>query len=196
LIGANLIEVHDDFLLSEDFEALATFLDAPIWRFGWGSKKADVFRFWHAALTTGPAAGSRGIVFDLESLHASVSKLIGKVEELAGPDVRLEKIYANGHTYGCEGYLHTDFFEEGDRINSYVTAVLFAHKNWDPDWAGELSFFDTQSRNIGKAILPTPNRLVIFPAHVNHVARSPSRACPLLRVSIVLKFCPTPLAGN
>ncbi len=157
----------------------------PIWAFGWKSvKEHDRYSFWHAHFAGDDnsldceqelkSSASAGPVYELWKLLAST--------ELRGQ--QLVRSYANGHTYGVEGYVHTDSDEAG-----YLTAIYYAHARWDANWAGETVFYPGDARK-GVAVLPQPGRVVVFPGHVPHVARGVSRECPDLRVSVVFKTVP------
>ena len=93
----------------------------------------------------------------------------------------LIRCYVNAHTYGTDGYFHTD-----SKRSDEVTAVLYLNEAWDPDWGGETVFLDS-SREIAFASLPRPNRLVAFRSDVEHAARGVSRKCTTLRKTVVLK---------
>lgn len=90
------------------------------------------------------------------------------------------RVYANGYTYGTEGYIHTDSDKKNDK-----TILIYMNKIWDRDWAGETMFF--QGDTILKAVLPKCGRIVIFPSALEHCARSVSRICPELRTILVYK---------
>lgn len=91
------------------------------------------------------------------------------------------RCYMNGHTYGTDGYFHTD----SDRDNE-ISAVLYLNDTWKLDWSGELVIADKNEELI-KAIIPKRNRLVVFPSNILHCARGVSRVCNGLRMSFILK---------
>jgi SM-20-related protein len=91
----------------------------------------------------------------------------------------LERCYANGLPYGCDGATHTDSPERGA-----CTSVYYPHTHWDPDWGGETLIFNKDKSDILAAIYPKPNRLLIFPGFVFHVARGVSRIC---RITLMFK---------
>jgi SM-20-related protein len=84
-------------------------------------------------------------------------------------------------TYGQDGFPHRDSLDEHD-----VTAMFYINEVWKPEWAGETCFFD-ESGDTDRAVLPRPNRLVIFPARVLHVARGVYPVTPDPRVVLVFK---------
>ncbi|ARQ91563.1 MULTISPECIES: 2OG-Fe(II) oxygenase [Stenotrophomonas] len=156
----------------------------PIWAYGWKSvKDHDCFGFWHAHFAGGDeetresceealAANLQASAIHALWVHLSSTVLRGHVPL---------RVYANGHTYGVEGSIHTDSME-----SDAFTTIYYAHGAWDPDWAGETVFFPSDSAT-AQAVLPVPGRLIVFRGATPHVARSVSRQCPELRVSVVIK---------
>jgi SM-20-related protein len=179
------IYTSDDLVPDALRESLHDMVKRPIWAYGWHSNGVrDRYAFWHAH---GAGGGFNTRVNCTPEL--SENKTFAPVLDLWGHlslgPLRSHfplRAYANAHTYGTEGYTHAD---SGDRDNDWST-VYFAHRRWDPNWGGELVFFD-QSDEIIQAIYPRPGRLVIFPGEFRHCARGVTRECPDLRVSIVFK---------
>ena len=94
----------------------------------------------------------------------------------------LMRCYANAHAYGGDGTLHTDSTDPDSR-----TAVYYPHGVWWPNWAGETVVFNADKSDIIAAVYPKPNRMVVFPGCLPHVARGVSRTCPELRIVLVFK---------
>jgi SM-20-related protein len=156
----------------------------PIWWHGKVSTPRQQFGFWSAYGM--PSVGPR------ESCFSGLSKnrVFAPVFELwkrliAGPlqAHELLRVYANAHTFGVEGFVHRD---SQNRKNDW-TSVYFAHPKWNINWGGELIFLHDTKDEIIQAVYPRPGRLVIFPGALRHCARSVSRECAELRVSIVFK---------
>lgn len=93
----------------------------------------------------------------------------------------LIRCYLNGYTYGTDGYFHSD----SQRPDEHTT-VMYMNDYWEPDWAGETVFLDAQGE-ILKSVLPKRNRVVIFPADVQHAGRAASRKCTVLRKTLIFK---------
>lgn len=179
------IEVWDDAVPAELKVRLAGLVDLNIWRYGWkASPEQSSFGFWHSHFGGDDAASSQNCEHDLlgRPLIKPVLDLWRMLE--AGP---LEgqvpvRVYANGHTYGGDGFLHRDQSEPG-----HFTTIYYAHQTWEPNWAGETVFFNKEQDDILRAVYPKPGRIVHFPGYIMHAARSPGRDCPALRAVIVLK---------
>ena len=73
------------------------------------------------------------------------------------------------------------------------------NKEWRCEWGGETLVYANTSNNMTTnsceqilyAQLPGFNRAIIFNGNQWHCARSVSRVCPLLRVTLVFKAAPT-----
>ncbi|MNQ87347.1 hypothetical protein D3C85_1025660 [compost metagenome] len=92
------------------------------------------------------------------------------------------RVYANAHTYGAEGYCHTDNLDD----ENYFSTIFYAHAEWESNWGGELLFYNGDG-DIIKAVSAKPGRIVSFPGSIMHKVGSPSRICNRLRVSYVFK---------
>lgn len=90
------------------------------------------------------------------------------------------RCYANLHTFGTEGYPHTDSVR-----NTETTLVLYLNKEWKREWGGETTIFNGD--DIEDAVMPKFGRWIQFPSNMVHCARSVSRICPVQRVTFVIK---------
>lgn len=91
------------------------------------------------------------------------------------------RCYANAHTFGIEGYPHTDSRKPGN-----VTTIFYINPQWKPEWAGETVFINDLG-DIAHAVLPRPGRAVVFDGTIVHSARAVTRLCPALRVTLMFK---------
>ena len=178
------VDVFEDLVPEELRRRILRLVRRPIWAYGWKSvREHDRYSFWHAHFAGGDEATSENCeealaantaaapIYDLWR-HLSETTLQGHVPL---------RVYANGHTYGVEGYIHTDHEDE-----KFFTTIYYAHGVWDANWAGETVFF-SESGEICRAVLPEPGRVITFCGATPHAARSVSRECPELRVSVVIK---------
>lgn len=173
--------VIDDFVdvSSDAFQAL---FKGQVWSFGWKSNgKTDRFPFWHRHFIE--LEGRSEAKKDRYPLgrFPEVDSLWAAVNEASGGGARLLRAYANGLTYGLEGKIHTDSASAGD-----ITAVIYANAFWADAWAGETMFYLPSGEVI--AVAPAPGRMVLFNGTIAHVARPPSRDCPMLRTTLMYKF--------
>lgn len=179
------VVVRDDAIPGDLMAPLQELLRMPIWAYGWkSSTKRDRFGFWHAHFAGGDEASSIDCAEDLGK-RAVLEPVARLWEHLSRGHLRGHypvRVYANAHTFGVEGYLHTD---STDR--DYFSTILYAHPRWRFNWAGETAFVDRESEAIIASVHPRPGRLVTFSGATPHVARAPSRECPELRVTVVVK---------
>jgi len=94
----------------------------------------------------------------------------------------LTRCYANGAPHGSEGSIHTDSVSDQSR-----TVIYYPHTKWHPNWGGETLFFNKEQTDVVACVYPRPNRLLVFSGTIPHVARSVSRVCPVLRVTLMFK---------
>jgi SM-20-related protein len=180
------IVVRDDGVPVELQLQLTELIAQPIWRYGWhSSKRQNKYGFWHAHFAGGAGESRMDCTEELRANTAAAP--IYDLWTLLREDVlrghQPLRVYANSHTYGVEGYVHTDSRDE----ENYFTTVYYAHPVWRTNWSGELLFFAPDHEEIIQAVYPRPGRLVSFRGSVPHSAHAPSRECPELRVSIVIK---------
>ena len=94
----------------------------------------------------------------------------------------LTRCYANAYPFGADGACHLD----SDQPHHYTT-IYYPHERWHADYGGETVFFTPDQSDIIASVYPRPNRLVVFQGSIPHVARGITRACPLLRVTLMFK---------
>jgi hypothetical protein len=179
------VQRYDDFFPPDVWSRLLSyFREEAAFRYGWPSDKSvSEFTHWHldflnkAAPKQGDAETSLFSVPAFRAVADAWRYLQGSV--LKGH--RLVRCYANAHTYGVEGYVHTDAL-----VDSNYTALVYLVSNWQSEWAGETVFLNDIGEIVDAAI-PRPNRLLVFDGQQLHAARSLSRACPELRVTLMFK---------
>lgn len=177
------IEVFDDCLDSELFDEAYAFLSQPIWAFGWASKPADLFRYWHAHFSQSQSGLSAVEQLEADG-HFAILKVWQTLKGSLLSDYELRACFASAHTYGCGSQFHTD----GRPGLHSASAILYMHRSWLPEWGGELVFHEGEDQRFQRSILPLPNRLVVQPPEIPHAVRSPSRDCPDLRISLVFRL--------
>jgi SM-20-related protein len=101
---------------------------------------------------------------------------------LAGAELEVARVYANGHTYGQGGRPHQD----DNRPGAY-TLLWYPMPEWRHDWDGETVFFEPGGE-IARSVRPAPNRAVLFDSRIGHAARPPSRYFVGLRITIAFKL--------
>lgn len=180
------ITIVDDLLPPAEQAEIAQWLSSGPWHHGWRSHNgAGAQPFWnrHFAGSRDPAQPPGPGAED--ALASAAPLLYGCWRRLAQTYLQrhaLQSCYANALPYGTDGAVHTDSLAVGA-----CTAVYYPHAHWDADWGGETLLFNKDKSDILAAVYPKPNRLLIFPGFVHHVARGVSRACPTMRITLMFK---------
>lgn len=161
------IKTYENIFTEQDQLEIIKFLNSSSWCFGQYSHKQKEThkKFWF---------------MDLMNCDFFCVYLMKKICELAEEKFSLIKVYANGQTYGQDGYWHLD----SENSNEY-TFLYYANLNWKVTWGGETVF------NVDNSIIsfiPKPNSGLLFPANIYHYAKSPSRDFYDLRTTIAFKL--------
>lgn len=65
----------------------------------------------------------------------------------------------NGHSLK----LHTDFnWNEQLHLNRSLSTILYISKTWNPEWGGNLEFWDFEKKKCIHQVMPKPNRLLVW----------------------------------
>ena len=187
--------VLDDFVPQPLQYRLSALMERNIWRYGWKASTTQTNHFfWHSHFAGDNGDGGEAdceVELHDRVLVAPVLELWQLIKESIGEGHVPVRVYANGHTYGCDGHVHTDAERGG-----HYTSLYYAHPQWDQNWGGETLFFNEARDQIRHCAFPKPGRLVHFSGTIPHAARSPARDCPALRAVIVIKsYCPPVSTG-
>ena len=179
------IQAIDNFLPKPEQETLWAFLRSPGWSFGAFSADAGHRYFYkhYAGIKQSPKELYDPSAIERElAQHPLIEQVWARLK--AGPlrGQRLGRCYANGMPPGAEGGVHLD-----SDVPDHYTAIYYPHPQWNADWAGETMFFNPARDEILGAVYPKPNRLVIFPGTIPHVARAMSSRVNDLRITLMFK---------
>jgi SM-20-related protein len=181
----------DNVLREDQRKAIYDFLRESGWKFGWESRPDASYPFWHKHFaghvqSDHPASQRRDEPYDCaDELRGNASALHALWDGLNTTVLKghmLVRCHADGFAYGSVGSLQTDSASP----NSFTT-IYHPHDRWSPNWGGETVFFDQEEGDIVASVYPKPNRLVVFPGVIPHVARGVSRICPVLRITLFFK---------
>ena len=167
-------------LPDELLKQVKTVIDSVPWRYGWASNKNIEFTHWNHDF-----AGA-GAVNSIDVSH----KISGPIkaawlhiqEHITGP-ADLLRCYTNSHTFGVEGYPHTDSKRPEDK-----TILIYMTPDWQRNWGGETVVY--HGNEIAHAELPNYGSGLIFNGVDWHCARAVTRICPAQRITLMFKFCP------
>ena len=181
------IQVFDDLVPEEIYERLNRAARTVRWQFGKSTKENPHARYWHFEI----AGGQKANVEDKSEIVAAHRvKVFGEFQNwlrstLVPADTLVLRFYMNAHTFGSDGWPHKDTDRDDE-----LTGVLYLNREWRPEWCGETVIFDEAGTDIEAAVLPRPNRLLVFPSDRLHAPRPISRAYSGLRVVLVVKIAP------
>lgn len=96
-------------------------------------------------------------------------------------EVELSRVYLNGATFGQQGYLHQDFWDDFGR-----TFLIYCNDNWNIEWAGGTVFV----RDGGgyETVYPQYNSAVYFDGKIKHFSQPLSRDFYGFRVTLAYKL--------
>lgn len=187
------MKVYNSFFPKEWVDIANELIDNTGFRFGWKANNSTTYDngHWNLKIASQPNKYSRVDVSKTENFEKNevfaamwedIQKEIGRR--------KLVRCYANGYTYGTDGFAHRDDFTLYKACPEYLktseTLILYLNEKWHYDWAGETVFYSSDGE-INYSLLPAFNRLVSFDSTILHAARPVSRACPVLRKVLVFK---------
>lgn len=174
-----MIQTIDKVLPDEIWHELSPFMRQIPWKHGWYSRReSQYFPHWNCDFAG--VDGANGLDIS-DRLHGILDQAWHHVREHLFPQARLLRCYANAHTYGVEGYPHTDSIRSGE-----VTLVVYCNPTWQRDWGGETMVY--QDNTILHAQLPQFNSGLAFSSDMDHCARAVTRICKELRVTLMFKM--------
>tara|TARA_Y100000748_G_scaffold41472_1_gene30494 strand:+ start:113 stop:625 length:513 start_codon:yes stop_codon:yes gene_type:complete len=165
-----MITVHDGVLESHVAELIDSEIRDVAWKFDYPSSKYHKSRHWHVLCgMKGEQIIANGFEWVMPIWTAAMYKYEFKKNfNITG----YKRIYMNAHTHGIEPAMHKD---DGD-----FTMIYYPRLDWIPEWWGG-TVID------GQLVPYVGNRLVIFDAHLPHMAMPVPRECYQLRSVIVFK---------
>jgi len=147
----------------------------------------ELYGHWDYPLVLVERDAPRDVTAELDGLDptlAPIQHAWRRTLALLPRDALTVNAYINGYTYGTDGYPHREVTHP--RAAEQCSILVYCCPRWEPAWGGETVFFD-EDGDISAAILPRPGRVLVFRGNVLHVARAPSRFCPIERRVLVFK---------
>lgn len=160
------ISHHPDIFNQEQLNGIWNYLREPKWE------------FWH---TSNPDSSNFFWYMDFSDNEFFTKDLFTKIKKSIGNNFSIERVYANGQTFGLDGEFHIDDEDE----NAY-TFLYYPVKDWNLSWGGETVIIDSNS-NVNN-IYPMPNCGILFPSNWLHCGKSPSKNFTDLRITIAYKL--------
>jgi len=181
------VQVFNNALPAQLFRELLKASRDIGWQFGWNTPSNPNTRYWHHEVGHGRKDNTADVSAQVRKHPVKAFSLFldWLHTHLVSPDTKVLRFYLNAHTYGTDGWPHTDTDRPGE-----LTAVLYLNAEWKPEWCGETVVFNDKG-DIAASVLPAPNRLLSFPSHQLHAPRPLSKAFEGLRVVLVVKLAAT-----
>lgn len=176
-----MLIVDDVFFTEAELDPCLAYLKKATWSFGWRSNAtAEVcYSHWNADISKTGRLHEEDVT---HTLPPEFEPLWAKLK-LAFPSATLVRCYANQHTFGTEGMIHTD--TEND---SGMTCIIYMNEEWSLYWGGETTFYDQDMTEIAKSVVPKYGRAAVFSGNIPHCARSVARTCDKARMTLMFKF--------
>lgn len=182
-----MISVKDNVLDKSQLDNILYFINKANWSYGWPSNKDMPYGHWNVDFTKSTKSNPTDVTPRLPPVIMPLWLEVNKV--FFGGQARLTRCYANRHTFGTEGYIHTDTEREEDQ-----TCVVYLDKDWDPNWGGETTFYSKDLQEIVKSVIPAYGRTAVFNGNIPHCAKPVSRICPTVRTTLMFKVTVNPKA--
>ena len=166
------IIIEDDFLKEDDLEILKSIINSKQWTYGHTSSGRELVNtpFWF---------------IDLKEELFFAEYIKDLIEEKFNKKFKLNRVYANGQTYGQNGSYHVDDTDP----NSY-TFCLYLHKlqKNEIETAGGQLNVKIPNEQYSISIEPILNRGVLFPSNYYHKGYAFSRYVTDMRICIAWKL--------
>jgi Rps23 Pro-64 3,4-dihydroxylase Tpa1-like proline 4-hydroxylase len=112
-------------------------------------------------------------------------EFLAQIEQLTNKKYEVNRIYANGQTYGQPGNIHQDVYTDY-APELYKTFLYYVNPEWNINWGGSTQII--QPTGQVDTIIPVKNSAIIFNSTLNHFANETSRYCTEMRVTVAFKL--------
>jgi len=182
-----MIQIKDNLIPKDILKACSIFLNKSAFTYGWQSNIHIDYGHWNFDITNTTKSNPT----DVSSKLTKETKLIWSTlnKEFFKGQGKLTRCYANRHTFGTEGYIHTDTEREQDH-----TVVIYLDEDWNPNYGGETVFYSKDYTSIIQSVIPTFGRVVVFPGNIPHKASALTRICNKVRTTLMFKVTIDPKA--
>lgn len=118
--------------------------------------------------------------YDLSEKSFYTNFLFNRIQDITEQKYELEKVYANGQTYGLCGDVHIDSPNERAK-----TILIYMNPVWDVRWGGNTVLIHD---NKSYTNIPEPNTAISFNSNIPHYGSEPTRHCKELRITVAYKL--------
>jgi len=175
-----MIDIYDDVLEEHNAILVDDAIKQLSWKYNYHSQPNKPNKHWHI-LCGHNEEECNDAGFDWA--HSIFTSAMYKYKFKEKYDVESYlRAYMNGYTYGIEPQMHTD---DGD-----FTMIYYPDLNWKSDKCGGGTMID------GEVVNYVGNRLVVFDAHLPHMAMPLLKECYDLRINVVFKCVRNAVKGG
>jgi Rps23 Pro-64 3,4-dihydroxylase Tpa1-like proline 4-hydroxylase len=162
---------YDNVLNNEQYQyVLEKTLNGNQWQLlGYSQNPSDI-KFWY---------------MDLIDDRFFNNEFVSIIEQLTGKKFELNRVYANGQTYGQPGNIHQDVYTDY-APELYHTFLYYVNPKWEIQWGGATQI--VQPTGEIDTIMPVRNTAIMFNSTLNHVGLEPTRYCSELRTTVAFKL--------
>ena len=169
------IKVHDNFLSYDDLNTCIKIIKKGKWEYGQES-----------SLDENNILSNQFFLMDLQDNEFFTGSLKEKIETTLGLKLTIDRVYANGQTFGLDGSFHQDNYEK-----NCITFCLYISPIPDDiiSEAGGNIFFKVPSiPNFILSLEPRFNRAISFPSYFFHKGETFSRYIKNMSICVAWKF--------
>lgn len=174
------IIIYDNVLSDDEQKQLSSIINTLKWVYTGNSLKNNASpistTFWHSDLIDN--------LFFTETLKQ-------KIEKITNKKFKVDRVYANGHTFGQDGTYHKDVDIISPTVHTFCLYTNpFVTEETAEHMGGDIVFKLTEENNMDNIISIEShyNRAVFFPSYYVHKGMAYNRYCKSLRVSIAWKL--------
>jgi hypothetical protein len=161
-----MYQIYNDVLNNDEAKFCYELLrNGSKWSFA-GDSFGEGFTFWY---------------YDLNDNEFFNKTFLNKIENLTNKKFKLERVYANGQTFGLSGNLHID-----DDVENTYTFLYYVNPVWDIQWGGATVFY--KNDNEYTTFIPKPNAGLLFESNILHAGLEPTRHYRDLRITVAFKL--------
>ena len=162
------ITILDNFINDEELQEVIDAIDnRSSWKHGAGSGPGGV-KFWYAEMIQEATIGKQ---------------ILTKLEKMFSKKYKIDRMYANGQTFGQDGSFHQDDPDD----NAYTLLVYISHiTEENVEHIGGFTHFKRDGKIIN--VEPYKKRGLFFKSNLVHRGMAPSRLSDLLHVTLAIKL--------
>ena len=161
------ITIRENFINDEELEEVIDAINnRSSWKHGAVSGNGGV-KFWYAEMIQEATIGKQ---------------ILNKLEKMFSKKFKINRMYANGQTFGQDGSFHQD--DQDD--NAYTLLIYVSHiTEENVEHIGGFTHFKRDGKIIN--VEPYKKRGIFFKSNLFHRGMAPSRLYDLLRVTFAIK---------